>query len=48
VKNGTYKIARPFIVLTGKNAHSETSAFVDWMLSSAGQAIVAKSWITIK
>jgi phosphate transport system substrate-binding protein len=48
VKNGTYKIARPFIVLTGKNVHSESSAFVQWMLSSAGQAIVSKSWITVK
>jgi len=48
VKKGTYKIARPFIVLTGKNVHPESAAFIDWMLSPAGQAIVSKSWISIK
>ena len=48
VKKGAYKIARPFIVLTGKNVRPESAAFIDWMLSSAGQAIVSKSWITIK
>jgi phosphate transport system substrate-binding protein len=48
VKNGTYKIARPFIVLTGKNVHAESTAFINWMLGSEGQAIVSKSWITVK
>jgi len=48
VKNGTYKIARPFIVLTGKNVHAESTAFVNWMLSADGQKIVSKSWISIK
>jgi len=48
VKKGAYKIARPFIVLTGKNVRPESAAFIDWMLSSEGQAIVSKSWITIK
>ena len=48
VKNGSYKIARPFIVLTGNNVHAESSAFVDWMLSSAGQNIVTRSWISIR
>jgi phosphate transport system substrate-binding protein len=48
VKKGTYKIARPFIVLTGKNVRPESTAFIDWMLSKEGQAIVSKSWITIK
>jgi len=47
VVNGTYKIARPFIVLTGKNVHAETTAFIDWMLSRPGQAIVSKSWISV-
>jgi len=41
VLNGSYRIARPFIVLTGNNVHAESSAFVNWMLSPAGQAIVA-------
>jgi phosphate transport system substrate-binding protein len=48
VKNGSYKIARPFIVLTGNNVHAESTAFVNWMLSSDGQKIVSKSWITVK
>jgi phosphate transport system substrate-binding protein len=48
VKSGSYKIARPFIVLTGKNVHAESSAFIDWMLGSAGQAIVKTSWISAK
>jgi len=48
VKNGTYKIARPFIVLTGSNVHAESTAFVNWMLSADGQKIVSKSWISIK
>jgi len=48
VKNGSYKIARPFIVLTGNNVHAESSAFVDWMLGSAGQNIVTRSWISIR
>jgi phosphate transport system substrate-binding protein len=48
VVNGSYKIARPFIVLTADNAHPESKAFVDWILSPAGQAIVQKSWIPVK
>jgi phosphate transport system substrate-binding protein len=48
VVNGSYKIARPFILLTGNNLHAESKAFVDWTLSSEGQAIVKKSWIPVK
>ena len=48
VKNGSYKIARPFIVLTGNNVHAESTAFVNWMLSAAGQSIVTRSWISIR
>ncbi|MCL2175458.1 MAG: phosphate ABC transporter substrate-binding protein [Treponema sp.] len=48
VTSGEYKIARPFIVLTGSNIHAESAAFVEWMLSSEGQAIVSKSWIRVK
>ena len=47
VVNGSYKVARPFIVLTGGNAHAETNAFIQWMLSSEGQAIVSRSWIPV-
>jgi len=48
VKNGTYKIARPFIVLTGSNVHAESTAFVNWMLGDEGQKVVSRSWISIK
>ena len=47
VVNGSYKIARPFIVLS-KGPHPESKAFLDWMLSTAGQAIVKTSWIPVK
>ncbi|MDR2953404.1 MAG: substrate-binding domain-containing protein, partial [Treponema sp.] len=48
VVNGSYKIARPFIVLTGNNVHPESKAFINWILSPAGQDIVKKSWIPVK
>jgi phosphate transport system substrate-binding protein len=49
VVNGSYKIARPFILLT-KNAalHQETKQFLDWIMSPPGQTIVKKSWISVK
>jgi phosphate transport system substrate-binding protein len=48
VRNGTYRIARPFIVLTGSNVSTESDAFVTWMLSRAGQAIVQRNWISVR
>ena len=48
VVNGSYRVARPFIVLTGNNVHAESAAFVEWMLSSAGQNIVRRSWIPVR
>jgi len=48
VVNGSYKIARPFIVLTGKNVTAESTAFIQWILGSDGQKIVGKSWIPVK
>ncbi|MCL2440494.1 MAG: phosphate ABC transporter substrate-binding protein [Treponema sp.] len=48
VVSGAYKIARPFIVLTGNNLHAESAAFVQWMLGSEGQAIVSRSWIRVR
>ncbi|WP_461247037.1 phosphate ABC transporter substrate-binding protein [Treponema sp. R6D11] len=47
VVNGTYKIARPFIVLTGKNVHAESTAFIQWILGADGQKVVSKSWIPV-
>jgi phosphate transport system substrate-binding protein len=50
VVSGSYKIARPFILVTKKGVplHAETKAFVDWIMSGAGQSIVKKSWISVK
>ncbi|GHV86473.1 phosphate ABC transporter substrate-binding protein [Spirochaetia bacterium] len=48
VVKGTYKIARPFIVLYKDNAHAESKAFLAWMLGREAQAIVKTSWIPVK
>jgi phosphate transport system substrate-binding protein len=50
VVNGSYKISRPFLLLTKKsrNLNAETTAFLDWILSPAGQTIVKTSWIAVK
>jgi phosphate transport system substrate-binding protein len=50
VVSGSYKIARPFILVTRKGVplKAETKAFVDWIMASAGQSIVKKSWIPVK
>jgi phosphate transport system substrate-binding protein len=49
VVNGSYKIARPFLLLTkkGKTLNAETRAFLDWVLTPAGQNIVKTSWIAV-
>jgi phosphate transport system substrate-binding protein len=50
VVSGSYKIARPFILVTKKGVplKAETKAFVDWIMGSEGQSIVKKSWIPVK
>jgi phosphate transport system substrate-binding protein len=48
VRRGTYRVARPFIILTGNNVHSETAALIEWMFSPDGQAIVSRSWIPVR
>jgi phosphate transport system substrate-binding protein len=50
VVSGSYKIARPFLLLTkkGRTLGGETTAFLDWILTDAGQAIVKTSWISVK
>ncbi|WED23598.1 phosphate ABC transporter substrate-binding protein [Vibrio sp. JC009] len=43
VKNGSYKVARPFLVLYKEGKPSaETQKFLSWMTSADAQAIVAK------
>jgi phosphate transport system substrate-binding protein len=50
VVNGSYKISRPFLLLTkkGKTLNGETTAFLNWILSPPGQAIVKTSWIAVR
>jgi phosphate transport system substrate-binding protein len=47
---GSYKIARPFILMTKKGValNTETKAFLDWVMSPIGQNIVKTSWISVK
>ncbi|MDR1955475.1 MAG: phosphate ABC transporter substrate-binding protein [Treponema sp.] len=48
VINGTYRIARPFILLTRKGTlNPETQRFLDWIMSAPGQGIVKRSWISV-
>jgi len=50
VKSGSYKIARPFILITKRGAplHSAVKDFLDWTMGDAGQNIVRRSWISVK
>jgi len=48
VKLGKYKIKRPFLFLVSKNPSKVTKAFLDFVLSDEGQAIVAKNYISVK
>lgn len=48
VVNGSYRISRPFILLTKTTVHQETQQFLDWILTPAGQGIVKKSWIAVR
>jgi phosphate transport system substrate-binding protein len=49
VVNGSYKIARPFIVIYRKAAiKPETGDFLTWTMSDEAQKIVSTSWISVK
>jgi phosphate transport system substrate-binding protein len=48
ILSGAYRIARPFIIVTGGNLHPESAAFVEWMLGPEGQAIVSSSWVSVR
>ncbi|USD67812.1 phosphate ABC transporter substrate-binding protein [Vibrio sp. SCSIO 43136] len=49
VKDGSYKVARPFLVLYKKGTPSaETQKFLDWMLTDAAQELVSnKGYIPV-
>lgn len=48
ILNKTYKIQRPFLMLTKSAPTGVVKAFTDWILSAEGQKIVAKDYITVK
>ncbi len=47
VKNGTYKVARPFNIATKDAPTGLAKDFIDYILSAEGQEVVAKSYIKI-
>jgi len=48
VKNGSYPIFRPLNMLTNGAPNDLAQVFLDYILSDAGQAIVAEKYITVK
>ncbi|WIV11362.1 substrate-binding domain-containing protein [Proteiniborus sp. MB09-C3] len=47
IKNGTYKISRPFNIAIKGEATGLKKDFIDFILSADGQSVVAKSYIQI-
>ncbi|SHH98881.1 phosphate ABC transporter substrate-binding protein [Clostridium grantii] len=48
IKAGTYKISRPFLMLTNGELNEATQAYLDFIMSDAGQEIVGEKLITVK
>jgi phosphate transport system substrate-binding protein len=48
VLNGSYPIFRPLNMLTNDAPNDLAQAFLDFILSSQGQAIVAEKYIPVK
>lgn len=42
IRQGTYSLARPFFLVTGAEANYEVRAFIEFVLSPEGQAIVGR------
>ena len=47
VKNGTYKISRPFAIATKGEATGVAKDFIDFIMSKEGSEVVAQSYISI-
>lgn len=47
IKNGTYKISRPFNISVKDNVSELAQDFTDYILSADGQAVIGKSYIQI-
>ena len=48
IRNGTYKLARPFFYLTQGNPKGMARQFIDFVLSEEGQQIVEQGFISVK
>ncbi|MEF9958756.1 MAG: phosphate ABC transporter substrate-binding protein [Niameybacter sp.] len=48
VKDGSFAISRPLLILTNKEESAETKEFVEFILGDAGQEIVSEKYISIK
>ena len=48
IKNKSYAISRPFLMLTKGEVRPEVQAFLDFILGDKGQEIVGKTYITVK
>ena len=47
VKNGSYKVSRPFIIATKNDENEVAQDFISYILSADGQAVVSKSYIEV-
>ena len=47
VKDGSYEVARPFMIATKGEATGVTADFIKYILSNQGQEVVAKSYISL-
>lgn len=48
IVNGTYKMARPFIYITKGTESELAKAFIDFVLSVDGQAIVSENYVSVQ
>lgn len=48
VDNPAYPITRPLYLVTQGSPNGETKAFIDWALSSAGQAVVKQRFVGVR
>jgi len=48
IKNGSYAISRPFLMLTNGEMNNVVKAFIDFILSDEGQKIVSEDFIPVK
>lgn len=47
VKDGSYKVARPFNVVTGANVSDIAKDFLAFVMSAEGQAVVGKDYVSV-